>query len=327
LLKGQNDKAIKRLQVMRAALDDMEFSPLPDFSKRVELWREAVIRNQRALLDKKQGAKEAIDAMWNRDQYLLTLLHAKENPDRQKHFKQELTYIVLTAVKDALEERTLYLLAEAWQENAERSQAAWRRLKKAGKEGRRAKDAHEAWSNVRGWWKKYEERYPLSWSALESRFRALQAQWQRGAQERALSQWDFFLAEIHRAAAARLFLVQAYLHLGQTNEAMSTLVKLDEDLTGLLEDVPRTGASIVGWIGATRGDGPLPAVSALVPGKPLLENAEIKKELVSALERVKTNSVQSAILENLAQDLGPSGGFFWLREKARGQLQQLLTEK
>jgi hypothetical protein len=330
LLKGQNEKAIKRLQVMRTALDDVEFSPLPEFGKRVNLWRDAVIRNQLAFIHKKQGAKEAIDALWNRDQYLLTLLNAQESPDPQKHAKEELTYIVLTAVKDSLEEQTLYLLAEAWQDKAERSQATWRRHKKAGKaEGHRAKEAHESWSNARGWWKKYEERYPLAWSGLESRFRALQLQWHRGEQEKALSQWDFFLAEIHRAAAARLFLVRACQHLGLEKEAMSTLVKLDEDLTSLLEDVPRTGASTVGLIGSPRGEGPLLAATTLFPGKPLLENAEIKKEFVSALETVRNqaNSVQGAILENLARDLGPNGGFFWLRKKARGQLQQLLDQK
>ena len=332
LLKGQNEKAIKRLQVMRTALDDMEFSPLPEFGKRVKQWRDAVIRNQLALIHKKQGAKEAMDALWSRDQYLLVLLNAQESPDPQKHPKEELTYIVLTAVKDALEEQTLYLLAEAWQDKAERSQATSRRLKKAGKaegQARRAKDAHDAWSNARGWWKKYEERYPLSWSGLEPRFRGLQAQWQRGEQEKALSQWDFFLAEIHRASAARLFLVRACQHLGQGKEAMSKLVKLDEDLTGLLEDVPRAGASTVGLMGSPRGEGPLLAVSAFFPGRPILENAEIKKGFASALETVRnqSNPVQAAILENLARDLGPGGGFFWLREKARGQLQQLLTEK
>jgi len=61
----------------------------------------------------------------------------------------------------------------------------------------------------------------------------------------------------------------------------------------------------------------------------LLDNAEIKTELASALGKVRGegNDIQTAILENLARDLGQDGGFYWLREKTRAQLQQLKTSK
>ncbi len=293
LLKGQHDKAIKRMQVMRAAFDDLEFSPLPDFSKRIDAWREAVRRHYLALIREVPGAEKAAQALWSRDQYLVALLHG-ENPNPEKHAKEhakeELSYIVLTAVKDTLGEQTLYLLAAAWQEKAERYQATWERLQKAGKaeaQVRRAADnAQEAWSNVCGWWKKYEERYPLAWSGLEPRFRAIQDRWQRGEQEKGLSLWDLFSAEVHRAAAARLFLAQAQQRLGQGPEAKKRLVKLEEELTALLK------------------------------------NPEIKKELDAAQAKVRLqgNSIQADILENLMRDLGHDGGFFWLREKVRRQL-------
>ena len=296
LLKGQLDKAIKRLQIMRSALDDLEFSPLPDFNQRVSLWRDEVIRRFLALIRQQPGAKEAVEALWSRDQYLVALLQG-ENPDPQKHTKEELTYIILTAVKSSLGEHTLYLLASAWQEKAERYQATWERLKNTPKAeirvGRAAENAHEAWSTVCGWWKKYEELHPLAWSGLESRFAAIQARWQARKQEEALSLWDLFFSEIHRAAAARLFLARTYQNLGRTKDAINSLVKLDEQLTALLD------------------------------------NAEINNELASALEKVRGegNPIQAAILENLARDLGQDGGFYWLRERTRAQLQQLKNGK
>src|SRR5262249_58185267 len=141
----------------------------------------------------------------------------------------ELPHIVLTAVKNPLGEQTLYLLASAWQEKAERHQATWERSQKAAKSDKQiqrdADKAADAWSNVRGWWKKYVELHPLAWSGLESRFAAIQARWQGDKQEEALSLWDVFLSEIHRAAAVRFFLARAYQKLGQTKAAVSTLTK------------------------------------------------------------------------------------------------------
>lgn len=291
LLKGQNEKAIKRLQIMNSAFVDLEFSPLPDFGKRINDWREAVIKLQLAVIREERGAKKASEAMWSRDQYLLVLVQG-ESPDPAKHPKEEPSHIVLTAVKDSLGEQTLYLLAEALLEKAERSQATWERLKKAGKTDQ-ARRAKEAWSNTRDWWKKYVERSPLAWSELEARFRLIQRHWQIGHQEKALNLWDVFVSELHRAASARLFLARAYQNLGEEKAAITSLADLQADLTALLK------------------------------------NTDIKEELASAQEKVRgqNNLIQTAILEDLAHDLGPDGGFHWLRERARRQLEQLNHKK
>jgi hypothetical protein len=296
LLKGQLEKAIKRLQILRAVFDDLEFSPPADFSNRVNLWRNAIIRGQWAMLNKVPGAKEKVGELWARDQYLAVLLQG-ESPDPQKHPKEELSYIILTAVQNSLGEQILYLLALALQEKAERHQATWEHLKNVPKAGirlnRSAEKTREAWGNVCGWWKKYEEMHSLAWSSLEARFRAIEVRWHRGNQQEALSLWELYVSQIHRAAAARLFLARAYQNLGQSKEAVSSLTKLDEDLTALLD------------------------------------NADIQKELSAALDRVRAqgNPIQTAILESLSRDLGPEGGFSCLREKARAQLEQLKAGK
>jgi hypothetical protein len=141
LLKSQNGRAIKKLQIMRSVLEDLEFAPPSDFNKRIKEWREAVRFHYLALIREKNArAREAAEALWNRDQFLTILLNG-EKPDPQKHAKQELSYIVLTAVKDTLGEQVHYLLAQAWQEEAERSQASWER----GRKPPRPKPRFAAW--------------------------------------------------------------------------------------------------------------------------------------------------------------------------------------
>jgi hypothetical protein len=305
MLKSQLDKANKKLQIMRSVLEDLEFAPPQNLNKMISAWREQVRIRYLAVVRARQespgspreaAAQEAAEAFWYKDRYLMTLLNG-ENPDTQKHAKEELSNIVLTAVKDPLGEQVHYLLAGVWQEKAERSQASWERVQKTGKSEAQVRRAlekkNEAWTDVCGWWQKYEARYPLAWSSLEPRFQIIPIFWKKAQQEKALSQWDNFLGEVHRTAAAPYFLAQAHLRLGQAKEARKRLVKLEGDLTSLLQ------------------------------------NADIQKELTSAKETVKEqgNPIQAAIVENLARDLGPDGGFFLLREKVRRQVQGLKLGK
>jgi hypothetical protein len=291
LLRGQYDKAAKRLDMIASAYDDLEFSPLEQnvFVRELREWCQRTDDAHLAKIRQLPNAQALIDRVWSDDQYLLTLIEAAEKPSPQKQKKTIVTVVLLTVLKDSLGAEVHYLLAENWQEKAERAQAAWR-LASAGDPARAAKlaeRAQDSWQTTAGWWRKCLERYSLEPSSLAPRLKTALDLTDRGDIGQVTSVWNYLMTDIHRSSAARLNLARALEHGGKKDEALHHLGELQQSLAAFRS------------------------------------NPALKQALAEFTTRARAERKSSEFLDSLARDLGPQGGIQALGQMAHFRIREI----
>lgn len=297
LAGGHTDRAAKRLEWARGALDDFEFAPLADATLRrhADMLREQVNAAYLALFRKQPGGQEQVNRVWGQDQYMGALLLAKDRPDTRLE-KLELSLIMLSAIRETLGERVFFLNALCWHDLAERSQAALEAQQKGavaekdvGKTAiaRAAKKAAADWLNARGLWQNYVERLAIA-APVPQRLEHLR---QVTTLDYLAGRHQELASNIQRSTAARLFLAMAQLKLKESDAARSTLEVLRADLASL-RDSP--------W----------------------------QKDLAVILERVPagTQPVVRDTIKGVSDYLGPDGGIFWMQKRIDALLSSALPK-
>jgi hypothetical protein len=284
MLRGQLDRALKRLDWVRSALDDLDFAAVEgsELLRKADVWRNRAKDVYLALARKVPGSQTQVERFWAEDQYLLALVNALERPDPARHTRTDLTTFVLFTIRDTLGEQIGYWRALCWQEKAERLEAARQRPGSAGQRYRQ--DALDAWNNARGLWEGYLERPLLSEPVLRERHQAIQLQWQRGERDLAMGHWPLLVDELHRAAMGRLQLARAYARLGKSQQALIGANLLEKDLAALEE------------------------------------SSDFYKDLATANKQAPR---PVPFLEEILHDLGPDGGFAWLKKNVQALALQL----
>lgn len=285
LAGGHLDRAAKRLDWIREALEDADFAVLSEstLQKHADSFRKQATAAYLALIQKQPGGQALVSQLWNQDQYLGMLLQATERPDPKKE-KSEITYLMLGAVRETLGERVLFLNALRWQDRAERSQAVLEASQKSTGPGKapRARLAEKAasdWLNAQGAWQQYAERAQIA-TAL-GRLEQLQS---IKANDLLTGQHQELAGIVHRAAAGRLFLATAQLGRNQLAQARNTLTALSTDLAKVRES---------GW----------------------------HKDLADLLERIPdSQSLVRDMVKGVQSNLEPGGGIYWLQRRVDDML-------
>jgi hypothetical protein len=308
LLRGQYEKAAKRLNIIASAYDDLEFAPLglQQFKQELLKWCNQADRAYLLRIRAKEAAEQSmaqalIEKLWNDEQYLGALTEGQD-PNAQKQKKDDtgaqtvqpektiLAVALLTVLKDSLGEEACYLQSQNSQERTERSQASWQRLTDAGeavKARKVAEHAQESWQATAGWWRKYVERYSFDPGSLPARLKAIREMSQRGEIRQVTSDWNQLLTEVHRSAAARLNLARALENGGGKDAALQGLTELVKNL------------------GAFR------------------TNPELQPAIAEFTARALAASMSKEFVESMARDLGPQGGFQALEETAQLRIRQV----
>ncbi len=241
LARGQPEQAVKRLDLMRTVLDDLDFATTSDdkdFHRRVAAWRERINKAHRAA-QQEGSAKNQFQALLYEDQFLFSLTQGSEEFGPGKFVKKMPTFIVGTAVKEPLGQRVLYLLAMCSQERAERLEAFAAGLKSGAgdrdnERQRAAKGARAAWLNTAKSWHRFLERHGLTNGRLNLRL----AQIADGDIVSSFELWQQLFEDCQATFHAGLLLAHAQEHAGQVKQARATLQKLAGDIDALAQHAP-----------------------------------------------------------------------------------------
>lgn len=238
LVRGKTEALPRRLERIRAAVDDAEFGSAKDDRELARLaaaWRERVNEAYLALRREPEG-EQKVRTLWEEDTYLLFLIHLPDLEDIPRNaVKKALSRLVLAAVREPLAARANWLFAQLNQDKAERLDEIQTVQKAAGRESKSAAaNARNAWLNARSAWSQYLDRNNLGPSLYASSLPEIRRHLQAGDAERALSQWEYLQRELHQYAAARLGQARALRRTGQDPTAL--LEQLARELEQLIDD-------------------------------------------------------------------------------------------
>jgi len=261
LLRGQYDRIHRRLDGIQSALNDLEHGPLddPGFHDRVNKWRtriyEASVAVTRAagnpqLEDALRGKLESI---WNEDQYFFALMTRDGVPMQQEAGnvrggnvlpKGALTFIVLAAMHQDLEPECARLFAQMWHEKAEHAQANLEMLHAQNAADPALPRAHEkaraAWTNARGQWNRYLDRFYFFPNVVQARLASIADRLDKRDAKTALLLSQFLLDFVTEGADAKLNLARTHRQLGDNDAARHHLQALVDDLTVLQQNIVLT---------------------------------------------------------------------------------------
>lgn len=236
LERGKTDALPRRLERIRAVVDDAEFSAgdADTFAPRVADWRQRVKKAYLAAL-RDPSAAEAVREIWEEDQYLLYLIQQPDLEDIPRSaVKKELSRIVLSAARRPLAARVNWLFALLSEDRALRLAESAALQKNADRTSKStAVNLRNAWLNARGAWNQYLDRNNLGPTIYATSLPEIRRFLDRGEFDRALNQWEYLQTELHHYAAARLGLARAMENLGQP--AGSVYEDLRRELRGLIE--------------------------------------------------------------------------------------------
>jgi hypothetical protein len=237
LIRGKYESLPRRLERIRAALDDAEFAEARDerqLAKLAASWRQKA--NEAYLAAVQEGNAEKVRQLWEEDQYFVFLIGQADLDEIPRNaVKKALSRIVLSAARKPLAARSNWLFALLSEDKAERLDEVAQVQKDAGKEAKTTlTNRRNAWLNARGAWNQYLDRNNVGPSIAAASLPEIREHLKRGDAERALAQWEYIQREIHEYAAARLGQARAMRHLGQDPSA--TLEQLARDLDALLSD-------------------------------------------------------------------------------------------
>lgn len=237
MLRGQYNAALKRLDLIRTVLEDLEFSNLDEAGFQTEL---ATFRTQsntayRALKNKDPLAAARLGELWSKDQYLLAVLQADPEIELSKYKKEILSYIVFGACKEVLGQKINLLMAQGLQEKAELLQANVDAQRVRGKPSQALENrTREAWGSTRSYWTKYVDRHALTATELKARFPQHNELWKRP--ETDLGNFHPLLREWTASCMARMYLARTLEQEGQRKHAAQIIDNLAQDLDALAKD-------------------------------------------------------------------------------------------
>jgi hypothetical protein len=198
----------------------------------VPAWRERVEEAYLELVRKVPGADKKVNALWDEDQFLLSLTQTPDEVDLSKRQKGFLGYFVLEAVAEPVLDDARFLLAQCRQEKAARLQPDG-----AGRGGDREEE-RAAWEAAEDWARQYAEDFPLAAPAVRARLLRVLVSWRASPTDpaTAVEAWAVFFRDLDRAATARLFQAQALQALGKKSEGAAVRARLADEVRALRED-------------------------------------------------------------------------------------------
>jgi hypothetical protein len=294
LIRGRLEDAARPLTRISTLVGEVrQQTPRADALKAdIAAWYKELIkvyfeRSRYAKRGQAARGEKLVHDFWSRDLYLLALLDPSgEDEELPRVQQRELTFLILAAAGQPLNDDAGFLLALCKQEEAARL-----RLSPAGR-GKQARA--DAWENVAGLAAEYAEEHTLRMEVGDDRLALVMKQWRGKAHhlDNSLGMWDNLFRQLRRSATAQLLQARALRGCSQEAKAKETLHQLADDLAALRQDKQLRG----------RIDDCLKLVAQFPLGQ---------QELVrSRLERVR-------------QELEPTGALGWLDHRARWELGRL----
>lgn len=278
LIRGKIDLLPRRLERIRSAVEDAEFSSPKESEllKEAAAWRERVNKAYLALVQGVDGGQQQVSSIWEEDQYLGFLLQPEIEDLPRGVTKKTLSRLILSATREPLGARANWLFASLSQDKAERLQYAWMAQKAAGKDNKAAAgNVRNAWINARSGWTKYLDRSNLGPAHFVTAVPKVPAD-----AERALAQWEYLQRELHHYASARFELARAVDQIGQN--ANPLLDALTQELEQLLKN-----------------------------------EALAKERATAATEVIGADPDNQRRWSMLMRDWGPDGAIAWMQETIR----------
>ncbi len=228
-LHANFDAALKRVDRIRNVLEAEEAAnPLqgPDFARELNAWRARVQEAYIAKIVRKDPNGSAlVDSIWSDDQYLLNVLQADSEIPLNRFEKKLLSTLLFNVCRESLGQQGNYLVAACFHEKAAQLQANEDSRAAKGQDVAVAKEnAGYAWSNARGAWAKFHDRYGLNPRSLPQRLSAIQRRWNQGDTSTALFLWEQLHLDMHTTFEARLRLAEAQAHTLKSSPALKELL-------------------------------------------------------------------------------------------------------
>lgn len=241
LIRGQYDATIKRLQRIANVLSDVELTGVlesPEFFESLQDWRARLIKAYNS------NQAEAMKNIWGEDQFFWYFLQAESDEIPRKVERKALSLIILRAGREALNQRTGFLLASCWEEKAEKAQAALDKLQSRDTATQReqerlrtaAEKARNAWLNTKSGWSHLLGRSDLGLETVARRLELVRLFRQSGDFENMVRHLESLHLDLHLLAEARLQKAEAHLRLGENSVHQAILDTLREELTALDRD-------------------------------------------------------------------------------------------
>jgi hypothetical protein len=252
-----------------------------ELAREVAEWRRRLLGAYLLVARQDPAGRKRVEELWSEDQFILELsqLSSEEDEPPREEWKAQwktLSYLVLAATGEPLDDDAVFLLAVSLQERAEQARGP------SAKESRRG-----SWEDAEGLARQYGNQHPLAADEVHARLQPVLRPWQTGPTQLAvaLGLWDHLFRDFARAATARLFRARALRGAGKPDEAREVARRLAEDLAALRQNTDLRAAL----------DGCLKRVP---------EFASLQQE------------VARSRLERLLHELGPEGNLAWLERRA-----------